>query len=128
MQPPPQAGGATAALVLGILSLVLCPLCGPVAWGLGRKAEQEIDRSGGHLGGRGLATAGKILGIIGTVLIVVVIAVVIVSLAADSGGSSSTELSEADPPAGARTAVDHAVELGTEQEGDARERRATAAG
>jgi len=58
----PQVSSATPALVLGILSVVLCPLCGPIAWALGRKAEQEVDASGGGLDGRGLATAGKILG------------------------------------------------------------------
>jgi hypothetical protein len=63
---PAQAPGVTAALVLGILSIVICPLCGPFAWSLGRKGEQAADASGGTLGGRGLATAGKILGMIGT--------------------------------------------------------------
>lgn len=92
VQAQSQAGGATAALVLGILSIVLCPLCGPVAWGLGRKAEQEIDRSGGHLGGRGLATAGKILGIIGTLLIVALIVLIAVSIGVEGGDGSTTGL------------------------------------
>ena len=62
-----------AALVLGILSVMLCPLCGPVAWSLGRSAEREIDAAGGQLGGRGLGTAGKILGMIGTAFLVVLV-------------------------------------------------------
>lgn len=69
---PRNASNAVTSLVLGILGIVLCPLLGPVAWSLGRKGEQEIDSSGGAVGGRGMATAGKILGIIGTVLILIV--------------------------------------------------------
>jgi ABC-type Fe3+ transport system permease subunit len=88
-QPSQQASSAVAALVLGILSVVLCPLCGPVAWVLGRKAEQEVDASGGRIGGRGLGTAGKILGIIGTLFIVLLIGLLLVGAIADSGGSSS---------------------------------------
>ncbi|HEV2776352.1 MAG TPA: DUF4190 domain-containing protein [Solirubrobacteraceae bacterium] len=69
---PRNASNAVTSLVLGILGIVLCPLLGPVAWSLGRKGEQEIDNSGGAVGGRAMATAGKILGIIGTVLILIV--------------------------------------------------------
>jgi len=68
--PARRADGAIPALVLGILGLVLCPLCAPFAWALGRKAEQQVDASGGMLTGRGEATAGKILGIIATVLVI----------------------------------------------------------
>ena len=71
--PQQQAGGAVAALVLGILSVMFCPLAGPVAWSLGRSAEREVDAGGGRLGGRGLATAGKILGMIGTAFLVVLV-------------------------------------------------------
>jgi hypothetical protein len=75
--PQQQTGGAVAALVLGIVSVILCPLCGPVAWSLGRTAERQVDAAGGRLGGRGLATAGKVLGIIGTALLVVLILFVV---------------------------------------------------
>ncbi|MDP1846179.1 MAG: DUF4190 domain-containing protein [Solirubrobacteraceae bacterium] len=71
---PPNASAAVTALVLGILGIVLCPLLGPIAWVVGRKGEQEVDASGGAIGGRGMATAGKVLGIIGTCLIAIVIA------------------------------------------------------
>ena len=60
---------------------MLCPLSAPVAWSLGRKGEQEIDASGGAVGGRGMATAGKILGIVGMALLLLVA----VSLAAGGG-------------------------------------------
>ena len=88
IEPRQQASSAVAALVLGILSVVLCPLCGPVAWVLGRKAEQEVDASGGQIGGRGLGTAGKILGIVGTLFIVLLIVLVLVGMVAESGGAT----------------------------------------
>jgi hypothetical protein len=68
--PRPTSSRAVTALVLGILGIVFCPLAAPVAWAIGREAEQQIDASGGALDGRGLATAGKITGIIGAVMLV----------------------------------------------------------
>ena len=81
---PPNEGLAVGSLVVGIASLVLA--CGygiglvgsPVALVLGRVSMKRIDQSQGQLGGRGLAQAGFILGIIGTVLLVLAIAVVVV--------------------------------------------------
>jgi hypothetical protein len=87
---PQNASNAVTALVLGILGIVLCPLLGPVAWSLGHKAEQEVDASAGTLGGRGLATAGKVLGIIGTLLIVLVVVVIVFAYAL--GGGADTAL------------------------------------
>jgi len=57
------------ALILGIVSLVACGLLGPFAWSIGGKAVREIDASGGAMDGRTLAQAGKICGIIATVLL-----------------------------------------------------------
>ena len=87
---PAQVPGAVPALVLGILSLVLCPLCGPFAWSLGGKAERAVDVSGGTLGGRGLATAGKILGIIGTIFLVLLIGFLLLAIATGSDGSEGS--------------------------------------
>jgi len=60
----------TLILVLGILSIVCIPLLGPVAWIMGNKALQELDQGFGDPNSRGLVVAGRILGIIGTVLLV----------------------------------------------------------
>ena len=88
---PGRAEGAIPALVLGILGIVFCPLCGPFAWFLGRKAEGLVDASGGTLSGRGEATAGKILGIIACVLMVLgVIALIALIAVGSSIDTSST--------------------------------------
>ncbi len=64
--PQSTPGKATAALVLGIVSIVLCPLiCGILAVVFGGQAKREIDASGGRLGGRGMAQAGVICGWVG---------------------------------------------------------------
>jgi len=84
---PPNASNAVTSLVLGILGIVLCPLLGPIAWVLGSKGEQEIDASGGAVGGRGMATAGKVLGMVGTFFIVLL---VLAGLALVAGSPSSS--------------------------------------
>ena len=97
--PPPTDGRATAAMVVGIVSLVLA--CGygvgllgsPVAWYLGKSSMNRIDASGGALGGRGMAQAGFILGIIGTVLLVLLVIGIVALVAIGTSGivhSSST--------------------------------------
>ncbi|MFC0673940.1 DUF4190 domain-containing protein [Brachybacterium hainanense] len=65
---PPTNGTATTALILGIVSLVLCGgVLSPIALVcgiLGMKATAD-----GTQGGRGLAIAGLVMGIVGTVLL-----------------------------------------------------------
>ena len=64
--PPRTPGQAYAALILGIVGLVVCPLLPSIAAVVfGHLAKGEIDRAGGQLGGRGLAMTGLILGWIG---------------------------------------------------------------
>jgi hypothetical protein len=91
--PQQNEGLATAAMIVGIVSLVLA--CGygigllgsPVALFMGRAAKKRIDRSNGTLGGRGMAQAGFILGIVGTVfLLLAIIAVVVIIIVAVNGG------------------------------------------
>ena len=96
--PPPQDGQALAAMIVGIVSLVLA--CGygigllgsPVALFLGRASMKRIDASHGQLSGRGMAQAGFILGIIGTVLLVLTLILVVVLIVAfiQTGGFDST--------------------------------------
>jgi len=87
-----------------VVSLVLA--CGygigllgaPVAWYLGSKSLREIDASQGRLGGRGMAQAGKVMGIIGSILLVLgfVALIGLVALAA----SVSNDPAPADPQHG----------------------------
>jgi hypothetical protein len=92
---PQNAPGAVAALVLGILGILICPLLGPFAWVYGRKGEQAVDASGGALAGRGLATTGKVLGIVATLLIVLLLVALLFLVAGDT--SSTTEVGVSAP-------------------------------
>ena len=76
----PNAPGAVAALVLGILSLVVCAPLGPFAIWQGRKAEGLVEQGG--YGGGGIAKAGWIMGMIATVLLGLGIVIVIIAVAA----------------------------------------------
>jgi hypothetical protein len=69
---------ALLAMILGILGLVICGPVAPFAWWIGKKAVNEIDDSGGRLGGRGMAKAGYIMGVIGTIFLVIMVLVVAV--------------------------------------------------
>ena len=73
--PPSSAAGSpvngTLILVLGILSLVCCGFLGPAAWIMGNNALNTLRGGGGDPSQSGLVTAGRICGIIGTVLLVV---------------------------------------------------------
>jgi hypothetical protein len=65
--PAGNAPGAVPALILGILSVTVCAICAPFAIWQGRKAE-ELAKTQGYTG-EGMAKAGWILGIIGTVFL-----------------------------------------------------------
>ena len=57
--------------MLGICGLVVCPLiCSVAALLYAGRAFNEIDGSGGRLGGRDLAKAGQVLGWVGVALCV----------------------------------------------------------
>jgi hypothetical protein len=81
------------------VALVCCQVAGPFAWAIGGKAVKEIDASGGRLGGRGQAMAGKVLGIIGTVLMIlaVVYFAVIIVIALAGGLESSVTYEDTQP-------------------------------
>ncbi len=72
---------ATTVLVLGILSLVLCQILGPFAWVMGNKELAGIDAGLRPPQNRGTAQAGRILGIIATVLMIVGIGFLMFALA-----------------------------------------------
>ncbi|HKI05973.1 MAG TPA: DUF4190 domain-containing protein [Thermoanaerobaculia bacterium] len=71
---PPQSTStqAIASIVLGILSLFCCPLLAPIAWYIGNQELKAIQEGRSPASGEGIAKAGKILGIIGTLWMVLV--------------------------------------------------------
>ncbi len=98
--PPPPEGGmgggpvdhpkGITILVLGILSIVCCSPLGIVAWVMGNTALKEIDAEPGRYANRQIVQIGRILGIIGVVLLAlsVVWLVFLGGIAAVSGSSS----------------------------------------
>lgn len=98
--PPPPMGGPGAVdhpkgmtiLILGILSLVCCSPLGIAAWLMGNTALKEIDAQPGRYGNRQIVQIGRILGIIGTVLLLlgIVWLLFLGGLAAVSGGFESS--------------------------------------
>jgi len=67
-QPPQEYRNGTLILILGIVGLVACGPLGIAAWVMGQKAIKEIDSSGIIYTNRGTVNAGRIIGIIATVL------------------------------------------------------------
>ena len=65
----PEQSQGTTALVLGILGVLGCLITAPFAWYLGNKEVAGIDQGLRNPANRGLGTAGKVLGIIGTVFL-----------------------------------------------------------
>jgi hypothetical protein len=84
--------GATY-LTLGILSLVLCPFLGPIAWSMSNTALGVLDQyepQTGDTSQRGLVVAGRICGIIGTVFFLLGLCVFLLRSCASAGPSSSS--------------------------------------
>lgn len=75
VSPTPSQSTSTQAitsLVLGILSLFCCPLLAPVAWYLGNQEVKAVREGRSPVSSEGIAKAGMILGIIGTIWLVLV--------------------------------------------------------
>ncbi len=68
---PTQTGSnrATTALILGIVGIVCCQLCGPFAWWMGKQELEAVRAGVSPAANEGMAKAGMILGIVGTVLL-----------------------------------------------------------
>lgn len=72
----------TLILVLGILGLVICGPLGTAAWIMGNGDLKEIDAGAMDSSGRGLTNAGRICGMIATILMIlgVLIAIAVFGL------------------------------------------------
>jgi len=78
---PYQGSSAATVLVLGILSLVVCGLLGPVAWQLGNQESRRIEDRLVDPATRGTVTAGRVLGIVATVLMLLSLFILVPLLA-----------------------------------------------
>jgi hypothetical protein len=92
---PPAHPSATTALVLGLVSLIGLFIClvpivaAPFAWRTGSRVVREIDAQPGRWSGREQAQAGRIMGMIGTVILVLgVLAIVGLVVLLFAAGSS----------------------------------------
>jgi hypothetical protein len=73
----------TTVLVLGILSLVICGLLGPIAWVKGNNAKRDMDAEPEvQWSNRGSITAGRICGMIATILLIVAVVAFVLLVAA----------------------------------------------
>lgn len=81
---PPRSG---SVLTLGILSLVLCSIMGPIAWSMGNEELRRIDAGQTDPSSRGGASAGRICGMIATILMIfgVLMFVLMFAMAASAG-------------------------------------------
>lgn len=104
-QPPPppygyqQFGGGsmmpanhpqgTTILVLGILSLAVCSILGPFAWSMGNKAIREIDAdSTTTYSNRGQIVAGRICGMIATIMLAIGVVIAVIAIIAAAASSN----------------------------------------
>ena len=83
--PPVQHPQATLALILGILGLAACPFVGIAALVIGNKARKQIDAAPGQFAGRGMATAGLVMGIVSVALIVLMVLLIVLGMAGALG-------------------------------------------
>jgi hypothetical protein len=69
-RPKPDGGAVTSVIVgaIGIVTIILSPVLGPIALTGGIAAKKRIAASGGAIGGTGIAQAAYVLGIICTVM------------------------------------------------------------
>lgn len=68
--PPSDNKRALWSLILGIVGIICCGLAAPFAWYMGQAEVKAIDAGQAARENRGMALAGMILGIVGTVLLV----------------------------------------------------------
>ena len=77
----------TLILVLGILSLVICGFLGIPAWIMGKNDLAEMQAGQMDPSGRSLTNAGRICGMIATILLIVGMVVAVLFLALGVFGS-----------------------------------------
>ncbi len=81
----PARGGTI--LVLGILSLVVCGVLGPIAWSMGNEELRRIERGEVDPSTRGNVTAGRVCGMIASILMIISVAIILFVFVLAAGAS-----------------------------------------
>lgn len=89
-QQPLQPHRGVVVLVLGILGIVVCTICGIIAWVMGNNDLREMAAGRMDPAGRGLTQAGKICGMISVILLIIGIVIcLIIAVLAGAGAAVS---------------------------------------
>ncbi len=72
-QQPLRSHRGGVVLALGILGLVVCFICGIIAWIMGKNDLREMDSGRMDPSGRGLTQAGRICGMVSVIIPIAVI-------------------------------------------------------
>ena len=78
---PMRAHRGGVILALGIIGLVLCVICGIIAWVMGNNDLREMNAGRMDPSGRGLTKAGKICGMISVLLMLLWLMICLLSFA-----------------------------------------------
>lgn len=81
----------TLILIFGILGLVICQPFGIAAWVMGNGDLKQMDAGAMDPEGRSLTNAGRICGIIATVLLILGVVVAVVALALGILGAAASQ-------------------------------------
>lgn len=79
-QQPLAPHRGTLILILGILSLVCCLICGIIAWVMGNNDLKQMSAGKMDPSGEGMTKAGKICGIVGIAIQIVGIVLMVIWL------------------------------------------------
>ncbi|MDX2130942.1 MAG: DUF4190 domain-containing protein [Planctomycetota bacterium] len=99
--PPPMSGTppmnpgsmmrphrGTLVLVMGILGLVVCVICGILAWMWGKEDLKAIDAGQMDPAGRSLTQVGKILGMVSVILNLVILGIWVLMMVVAGGAAA----------------------------------------
>jgi uncharacterized membrane protein YidH (DUF202 family) len=84
-QRPLKPHRSVVVLVLGILGIVVCFICGIIAWVMGNNDLREMTAGTMDPSGRGMTQAGKICGMISVILAIVGMCIWVVIMLVTAG-------------------------------------------
>ena len=86
----PESSQAVLALVLGLIGVFVFQLVAPFAWVVANREIRAIDAGRRQPSSRGLAVAGKVLGIIGTIVLILEVVFLVIAVAIFVGAATSS--------------------------------------